>query len=154
MGSCYYADTKFTDQHNTVRQRQQDGIPLPDPISRPDIEDDLYLRPVIPDDALILYLDDLPEAGSGDSSDPPPAEAADGQHHQRVAQLQQQLEAVTAQFEKYRLAVQQTLDERWGDDSAEPASGDRIDGPERHASSSKHYFESYAHNGMTPFLVK
>ena len=56
---------------------------------------------------------------------------------------QEELEQVRSQFANYRLAVQETLDRRWGDDDeAKPPQ------PQEKKDNSNYYFESYAAHGM------
>lgn len=136
-----------------------EGSALPEEITASDIEGDQYLKPVLDDDALILCLDDLPEpavlaepaqkaattSGAGAGTSPP----EDLAH--RNAELQAELDALAKQFNNYRLAVQQTLDRRWGsdeqEDAAAPTKTAAGDSKEPEKDNSAYYFESYAHNG-------
>ena len=117
-----------------------------------DIQDDSYLKPVLEDDALILCLDELPDAESKhvsagwsaelDATDPALGESL----LQRNTHLQAELERLSSQFASYKLTVQQTLDQRWGEDEdvANKEAGDASKAKDE----SESYFESYAHNGM------
>lgn len=147
-----------------------DKSALPAEISSADISGDEYLKPVLEDDALIFALDSLPEpreqpeAGKDKSAaavDVPGAPELQKQNEQ----LQSELESLTKQFENYRLAVQKTLDQRWGVDedsqksakAAKPAgtsndakavSSSENSGEEAPATgSTDYYFESYSHSG-------
>lgn len=62
--------------------------------------------------------------------------------------LAEELAAVNSQFANYRLAVEQTLDRRWGDDKqdAPTKSGEASTKDE-----SQYYWESYAANGTWAF---
>lgn len=143
-----------------VRQSVHEGAPLPKEITQEHLQDDALLKPVLDDDALILCLDDLPE--------PPAPSAEAGQVAagsssedlvKRNAELQNELDALAKQFDKYRLAVQQTLDTRWAEGDADatadgPSNSEK--GAVQGASSdsakpdndySESYFASYARNG-------
>jgi protein arginine N-methyltransferase 3 len=124
---------------NYVRERVKQGSSLPEEISFGDFDHDRYLQPVLENDALIFSLDDVLEnienAGAV-------AENKDVQADTLVVQnkeLEDELEKVRSQFANYRLAVEQTLDNRWGDDT-EPA-------PTQKKDDSAYYFESYAAHG-------
>jgi hypothetical protein len=140
-----------------VRQRVHEGLTLPDEITLKDIDDDRYLKPVLDDDALIMCLDDLPEPS------PPAGEAAKLSEVspedviKRNSELQTELEALAKQFNNYRLAVQQTLDTRWGEDDAETSSKGPSTPQKAQESTvvtkpdndySESYFASYARNGI------
>jgi type I protein arginine methyltransferase len=144
---------------------------LPAEISEADFSGVEYLRPVVEDDALILALDSLPESrGSnatgkeGSSTAIDTAEAAE--LHRKNEQLQSELESLNKQFENYRLAVQKTLDQRWGVDEepqkvvnaakhatapndAKTTLVSKKSDEERVPSSggTDYYFESYSHSG-------
>lgn len=107
------------------------------------------MMPVLPDDALIMCLDDLPssntDANGKDVEDAGAAGAGDDAAS-KTAALQAQLEEMTRQFANYRLAVEQTLDKRWlaeDDDSSSTSSAP----PKEKEDSSKHYWEGYANHG-------
>ncbi|RYP84572.1 hypothetical protein DL769_001160 [Monosporascus sp. CRB-8-3] len=115
---------------NFVRQRVHEGLPVTEDISLADIDHEQYLKPVLDDDAVILGLFDLPEvtaAGAAENKDAITAKAgAETSGNtaalvddllKRNAELQEELARVTAKFDNYRVAVQQTLDQRWGDDA-------------------------------------
>lgn len=137
------------------------------------INDDRYLKPVLDDDAVILGLFDLPETTTTATATPGDATTttttttttADSDVLARNnAELREDLARVTAQFESYRAAVQQTLDQRWGDvvdveaDAKAVAEADRQrKGEEKERKEkgkkgefanpddgSKYYWESYA----------
>lgn len=139
-----------------------EGLALPEDISLADIEDDRYLKPVLDDDALIMCLDDLPEpsapVGEAKQSEVSPEDLI-----KRNSELQAELEALAKQFNNYRLAVQQTLDTRWGEDDADapskaPSAASKAQESSDAAKSgndySESYFASYARNGIyTSFVV-
>lgn len=70
----------------------------------------------------------------------------------RNTELQEELVRVTAQFDRYRATVSETLDNRWGDaDAAEAeaaSKGKGLTGPKKPEDTSHYYWESYAGNGM------
>ncbi|KAH6676182.1 HNRNP arginine N-methyltransferase [Plectosphaerella plurivora] len=130
---------------NFIRQRTLDGLPPPDTVTEADIEDDRYLKPVISDDAFIIMLDDIDAV-------PTAAEPAAAQSSSRDsladlnAKLAAELENVTSQFANYRLAVEKTLEKRWGED-AQPSDG-------RPKDPSQYYWESYATNDIHETMLK
>ncbi|KAL7624764.1 Ribosomal protein arginine N-methyltransferase rmt3 [Parahypoxylon ruwenzoriense] len=138
---------------NFIRQRVHEGLPVTEDISWPDINHDQYLKPVLDDDAVILGLFDLPEvkpAGVAVSQGGDNAVIVEDLL-KRNSELQGELTRVKARFDNYRVAVQKTLDERWGDvDPAEqPAeSATKVRGKQNEAEKeedeSKYYWESYA----------
>lgn len=141
----------------SVRQRVHEGTALPDEIYAKDIDDDRYLKPVLDDDALILCLDDLPQPAApvGETKQ---VEVSAEDLIRRNAELQHELEALAKQFNNYRLAVQQTLDTRWGEDDIDvPNTGPRAPSKAQDSSGSvkgdndysESYFASYARNGIT-----
>ncbi|KAL2185360.1 S-adenosyl-L-methionine-dependent methyltransferase [Thermothelomyces heterothallicus CBS 203.75] len=163
---------------NFVRRSVKQGTALPQKITADHLADDGLLIPVLADDALIFCLDDLPEpgvgsrgaAGAGDAGTATKGKQAaqaggDGpvveELLQKNAQLQAELEQLAKQFNSYRLAVEQTLDKRWGVDEEEndkaesskaapaPAAGEK---PEKDESA--YYFESYDHNDIHETMLK
>jgi hypothetical protein len=127
-----------------------DGRAVPQPISLEEIQDERFLKPVLPDDALIFCLDELieehgSETASSPQNDKAPALPLAADLVARNAELREELEKVKLQFGNYRLAVEETLDQRWGEDrintSGESSSKDRPDMSDK-------YFESYSYNGM------
>lgn len=129
-----------------------EGLPVTEGISWSDIDQEQYLKPVLDDDAVILGLFDLPEllpAGTEKKS------SADGGNAVVVddllksnTELREEIARVKAQFDSYRVAVQQTLDERWGDaDQAEAEASGKKGKEGEKVDDSKYYWESYAGNG-------
>ncbi|KAK4209333.1 S-adenosyl-L-methionine-dependent methyltransferase [Rhypophila decipiens] len=158
---------------NFIRQKVHEGAALPADITKADLDDDRYLKPVLDDDALILCLDDLPEpksaaaSGPGTSTTAGESTTADGPQVdlllQKNAALQAELEQLTKQFSNYRLAVQQTLDQRWqadedSGDAPTPGSSSASKSPpgkdEKPKDDSAYYFESYAHNDIHEVMLK
>jgi protein arginine N-methyltransferase 3 len=109
-----------------------------------------------------LCLDDLPEPRAPSAG---AEQAAAGLSSEdlvkRNAELQKELDALAQQFNRYRLAVQQTLDTRWAEGDADatangpstpgkgavPGASSDFTKPENDYSES--YFASYARNGKT-----
>lgn len=131
---------------NFVRTCHQKGQPLPADILSTHFEDDVYLKPVLDNDTFLYNLDEiLPEPGqtvveaAGSSGDGVNID----QLLTRNKDLEGELETLRDQFASYRLAVEQTLDRRWGVDDAEEKPSDS--GPTK--DNSDYYFESYAFHG-------
>lgn len=136
---------------NPVRQRVHEGKETPSDISASDLADDSLLKPVLEDDALILCLDDLPEPVSEKPKDTDERASL----LQTNAELRAELESLNKQFSNYRLAVQQTLDQRWQADEETPnAAKDSNKSAEPKKDSSEYYFESYAHNDIHEVMLK
>ena len=130
---------------NFVRSRVRDHQTLPRTIALKDFDDDEYLKPVLANDALLFSLDEILEAdesndGVGGAVDEPGASTRELSVRNR--ELEDELEAVRSHFANYRLAVEETLDRRWGDgeESSQPAEAPKKD-------TSDYYFESYAAHG-------
>ncbi|KAG5930637.1 hypothetical protein E4U42_003607 [Claviceps africana] len=129
---------------NFVRNHVRDKSTLPKQISCEDIDDERYLSPVIENDAVIFCLDEVLDSATqdhqvaSDTMKTPVDELLD-----RNKALESDLHSIREKFANYRLAVEQTLDRRWGVDdipSLPPAS--------RAKDTSSSYFESYAANGI------
>lgn len=138
----FYGAIKFV---NFVRTCVQQGTPLPGAISQDDLQSEELLKPVLANDALLFNLDEVLEAGEEQDADSDPAlagsSAQDILAHNKA--LEEELETLRAQFSNYRLAVEQTLDRRWGDDNeAAPQKSE----PKK--DNSDYYFESYAAHGI------
>lgn len=129
---------------NYVRSEVKNGNNAPDVSSKSKFEDDVYLKPVLEDDALLYSLDDLAE--EQDEPSAPETEA-----ERQVLELQENLERLQTQFSEYRLAVQQSMDDQLSKEDEKLAkstpkpSSHAID---RHQEAEDGYFVSYAYNGM------
>jgi protein arginine N-methyltransferase 3 len=152
-----------------VRRSAKEGAALPKDITADLLADDKLLIPVLEDDALIFCLDDLPEPAaqgqqqsSSTEAKGKEAQAANGEGGpavddllQKNAQLQTELEQLSKQFTNYRLAVESTLDKRWGVDDesqkAESSGKTTVEPAPKQRDESAYYFESYAHIGKPPF---
>jgi type I protein arginine methyltransferase len=143
----------------TVRQRVHESKAVPGEISAQDLEDEGLLKPVLDDDALILCLDDLPQAGDVAAEEKKEAPQVDVLLRKN-AELQAELEQLAKQFTNYRLAVQKTLDQRWQadeePDDAAPAKNGTVEaeGSAKKKDESSYYFESYAHNDIHEVMLK
>lgn len=119
--------------------------------------------PVLPDDALIMCLDDLPpsaDSAEGKGKAAAAAETvqpvgADSDLASKNAALEAQLAELTKQFAGYCMAVEQTLDKRWhadDDDASSTSSAGRKPKKEKE-DSSKYYWEGYANHGELNDLI-
>ncbi|KAI5928235.1 S-adenosyl-L-methionine-dependent methyltransferase [Camillea tinctor] len=138
---------------NFIRQRVHEGLPVSEDISVADIDHEQYLKPVLDDDAVILGLFDLPEltptglVSQGDNA------ALVNDLLKQKADLQEELARVSAQFERYRATVSQTLDERWGDvDQADKGKDSAQKGEKE--DESQYYWDSYAGNEIHETMLK
>ncbi|KAL2144682.1 hypothetical protein VTI28DRAFT_8710 [Corynascus sepedonium] len=161
---------------NFIRRSVKQGAALPKEITAEHLSDDELLIPVLGDDALIFCLDDLPEpeAGAGAGTEGAKGkkahEGGEGpvvdELLQKNVQLQAELEQLAKQFTNYRLAVEQTLDKRWGVDEDENggSSGDKAESSKSapppsaekkpQKDESTYYFESYDHNDIHETMIK
>ncbi|KAL0940806.1 protein arginine methyltransferase [Colletotrichum truncatum] len=149
LGLDFFGTVKLV---NFVRQCTHDGTGLPQNISADDISDDRFLKPVIEDDALIMALTEL-------DLDSEPIESAQVAPHSasnREAFLEEELKRVQDQYASYRLAVEQTLDRRWGDDapSTSSARSEKPGEKEARKDESQYYWESYAGNDIHETMLK
>ncbi|CAN8103278.1 unnamed protein product [Discula destructiva] len=136
---------------NYIRSTTKDGKTLPAHISASDIEDERFMLPVLPEDALIMCLDDMPSSSDAKASAP----GSSDETTSKEAALQAQLEDVTRQFANYRLAVEQTLDKRWlaeDDDDGSSTSSKAAEPKEKEDSSQ--YFEGYANHDIHETMLK
>lgn len=156
-----------------VRRSVKEGAALPEEITATHLADEGLLKPVLEDDALIFCLDELPAPpppqGPGAGAVGEEGKEAEGKPQvdellRKNARLQAELEQLAKQFANYRLAVEQTLDKRWGVDEESDKGGSSsaqaaaagaagVSAPEdgkvgeKGKDDSAYYFESYAHNG-------
>ncbi|KAJ6787477.1 hypothetical protein PWT90_02701 [Aphanocladium album] len=132
---------------NFIRACTQEKQSLPLAISAQDFADDKYLKPVLENDALLFSLDEiLVEKPRNEES----ASAEDKSSLEaRNKKLEDDLAAVKEQFAGYRLAVEETLDKRWGDENDIGKSGNG-----KKKDSSDYYFESYAYNDIHETMLK
>lgn len=130
---------------NFIRLQVNNKSTLPAEISIGDIEDDGLLKPVLSNDAAIFSLDEV--LGSSTEAQMGTSDAMDDSYidlQKNNRRLEVELASIRESFANYRLAVEETLDRRWGVND--------IPGPSRNAKEkdpSGYYFESYAAHGMT-----
>lgn len=134
---------------NFVRQCVLEKRPLPQNLHIQDFEDDGYLKPVLANDALLFSLDEILEDGEqGEQAGESGADSRKSRNNSieallaRQKELETELESVRTRFSNYRLAVEETLDRRWGTET-DPGSSNQA--PAKQDSDS--YFESYAGHG-------
>ncbi|EFW98969.1 arginine methyltransferase [Grosmannia clavigera kw1407] len=168
LGLDFYGCVKLI---NFIRQRVHEGLSVSNDLPAADFDHDQYLKPVLDNDALIFCLDSLPAAGqphdqvaaekvaSTDSNETGKVESNESLSkdvQQKNEVLQSELETLTKQFENYRLAVQKTLDQRWGTNEPETdaKSSPAKDGATKPKSSSDYYFESYSYNDIHETMLK
>lgn len=123
-----------------MRSEIKKGNKEPSVSSSAVFDDDIYLKPVLDDDALLYSLDDL--------TDDVEVEDRKESNEKRVLELQEELEKLKNQFSEYRLAVQKSLGEQLAgvsvDDNttlAEVPKKGKIE------EADADYFTSYSFNG-------
>lgn len=132
---------------NYIRSQVKSGNTSPDVTSKSNFDDDVYLKPVLEDDALLYSLDDIED----ETSDAPGGTDAERQ----VVELQEELERLQTQFSEYRSAVQQSMEEQLSKEDEKLASG-----PPAQRSQGKidemdaDYFVSYSYNGKQLCLAR
>lgn len=116
----------------------------PDVSSRELFEDDVYLKPVLEDDALLYNLDDMDDTEEKKSEAPGAGDA-----ERRVLELQEELERLQNQFSEYRIAVQKSMEEQLSEEDEKLASaGPSAKALKRVEDADSDYFTSYSYNGM------
>ncbi|KAF9893064.1 hypothetical protein FE257_012475 [Aspergillus nanangensis] len=133
---------------NYIRSQVKAGNMSPDVSSQDKFEDEVYLKPVLEDDALLYSLDDI-EDESAETNGGTEAE-------RRVSELQEDLERLQTQFSEYRIAVQKSLEEQLSkEDEKTPASGPSGQkAEEKTAPEDPGYFSSYSDNGIHETMLK
>ncbi|KAJ5561398.1 hypothetical protein N7535_004135 [Penicillium sp. DV-2018c] len=135
---------------NYIRTEVKNGNNSPDVSSKSKFEDDVYLKPVLEDDALLYSLDDIAEESGEDA-------APDAETNRQVLELQEQLEQLQTQFSEYRHAVQKSMDDQLSKEDEKLAetnpqpSAKAID---RHQDAEDGYFVSYSYNGIHESMLK
>ncbi|KAL7794613.1 S-adenosyl-L-methionine-dependent methyltransferase [Trichoderma ceciliae] len=136
---------------NFIRSRVRDQQSLPRNLTLADFEDDCYFKPVLENDAFIISLDEILESGLvGVDITTGQLDNSRGELLAQKQALEAELESVRTQFSNYRLAVQETLDRRWGDDLEQIPPKAAADGEDR----GNYYFESYASNEIHETMLK
>jgi protein arginine N-methyltransferase 3 len=128
---------------NYIRSEAKNGNVNPDVSSKAKFEDDKYLQPVLPDDAVLYSLDDAMGSEPPIKTDP----LAIAQEH--IATLESRLTRAYEQIDKMK-----EMQSRLTDMQIEAAE-QVVDGPnekdqakEPVPDSDSSYFESYSYNGM------
>ncbi|KAL4980698.1 S-adenosyl-L-methionine-dependent methyltransferase [Aspergillus desertorum] len=134
---------------NYIRSSVKNGCMTPDVSSKDKFQDEIYLKPVLEDDALLYSLDDIEDKESGEA-------AGETQAERQVVELQEELERLRIQFSEYRLAVQRSLEERLTKEEEFASSPGQLAG---HTSTKAEevdsdYFTSYAYNGIHESMLK
>lgn len=126
-----------------MRTEVKAGNQSPDVSSKAKFADDVYLKPVLEDDAVLYSLDDINE---DQSEEPAPGSEAE----RKVLELQEQLERLQTQFSEYRLAVQKSLDDQLNkeDEKLEPGENAKRPVKDRLEDADADYFTSYSYNSM------
>ena len=104
--------------------------------------DDKYLKPVLEGDPLLYELDGVLEAMAkstyGDVKESEEKDAEKKALLDRIDVLTNQLQTVETQWQKYKMTVEEQLDQRW--QNAEPTNAPL-------SSNSNGYFKGYAYTG-------
>jgi len=143
---------------NYIREQVKSGNPKPDVSSRELFQDDCYLQPTLPDDALLFSLDDIcnfetvtprhldPDSPSNSSSKKDASATVTG--------LEERMRSMQAEFDSYRQMVQRTLDDRW---TATGTSQSASNAHTLHTASGDRdtdYFDSYSYNDIHETMLK
>ncbi|KAE8145925.1 S-adenosyl-L-methionine-dependent methyltransferase [Aspergillus avenaceus] len=133
---------------NYIRTQVKNGNTSPDVSSKSNFEDEIYLKPVLEDDALLYSLDDIEDQ---DEEVPTGTEAG-----RRVTELQEDLERLQSQFSEYRIAVQKSMEEQLSKEDekleSSPQSTQRSFNKAHEIDSD--YFSSYSYNGIHESMLK
>lgn len=123
-----------------MRSEVKAGNKTPDVSSKSKFEDDVYLKPVMEDDALLYSLDDITEEQT--------QTVAPGRDAERqVSELQEALERLQIQFSEYRLAVQKSMeDQLTKEDEKLEADASVKNVSTRIQEADADYFTSYSYN--------
>ncbi|KAI9653968.1 MAG: hypothetical protein M1821_006829 [Bathelium mastoideum] len=100
---------------NFVRSKVKDGIADLKITSKETFGSDQYLQPVLPDDALLFCLDEVQirEPNEDHIATTENENSITNDPTTKIQSLEAELSKLRSQFTDYRLAVAQTLDERW-----------------------------------------
>jgi hypothetical protein len=136
---------------NFIRSQVKNGQTVSSDMSQADFEADIYLKPVLEDDALLFSLDDLPDAvHTQDAACIDSVQVnSSAMLLSRIAELEEQLHKTQSQFLDYKSSVAKTLDNRWNE-NLPGASASNGSVAEDKRDDDSHYFNSYSYNGMSP----
>jgi protein arginine N-methyltransferase 3 len=133
---------------NFVRSEVQAGKTQLDISSATVFEDDRYLKPVLPDDALLYSLDDVFEGDGGENDTA----------NNEVDELREQLSSLQSQFAAYREQVQNAMLDRLetNESAGGPSKQAKSDEAEAAATETydKGYFSSYSYNSIHEIMIK
>ncbi|KAJ5594775.1 uncharacterized protein N7459_000983 [Penicillium hispanicum] len=133
---------------NYIRSEVKAGNKTPDVSSKSRFDDDVYMKPVMEDDALLYSLDDITEDQDEDAGLGTEAE-------RRVLELQEDLERLQTQFSEYRLAVQKSLEDQLSKEDDKIDSSTSVAKPKtKIQEADADYFVSYAYNGIHESMLK
>ncbi|KAH8424064.1 protein arginine methyltransferase RmtB [Aspergillus melleus] len=132
---------------NYIRSQVEAGNTSPDVTSKDKFDDDVYLKPVLEDDALLYSLDDIEDE---EASDAPGGTDAERQ----VVELQEELERLQTQFSEYRSAVQQSMEEQLSKEDEKLAPGPSQRAQSKVDEIDADYFVSYSYNGIHESMLK
>ena len=128
---------------NYIRTHIKAGITTPDVSSKEKFDGDVYLKPVLEDDALLYSLGDIEDED---------AETSGGSDaERRVIELQEDLERLQNQFSEYRLAVQRSMEEQLSEEDSKlsaSSSGPSTKAVNKIEEAESDYFSSYSYNGI------
>ncbi|PYH45530.1 protein arginine methyltransferase RmtB [Aspergillus saccharolyticus JOP 1030-1] len=135
---------------NYIRSQVKQGNMSPDVSSKDKFDDELYLMPVLEDDALLYSLDDI------DEEEPEAAGSTDAER--RVIELQEDLERLQTQFSEYRDAVQKSMEEQLSKEDeklkADPSAPAARRATSKIEEADADYFVSYSYNGIHESMLK
>ncbi|PYH82803.1 S-adenosyl-L-methionine-dependent methyltransferase [Aspergillus uvarum CBS 121591] len=135
---------------NYVRSQVKQGNMSPDVSSKDKFDDELYLMPVLEDDALLYSLDDIDEEGL--------EAAGETDAERRVIELQEDLERLQTQFSEYRDAVQKSMEEQLSKEDEKLKANPNAPTARRTTSKIEEadadYFVSYSYNGIHESMLK
>lgn len=134
---------------NFIRTYIESQSALPERISAEDIDNERYLKPVLEDDAVLFSLDEVLETAGEDEKSASYIVNDAASDLERSKALEAELQSIRENFANYRLAVEQTLNRRWGvDDTPKASLGSNCKDP------SGYYFESYAAHEIHETMLK
>ncbi|RAH64179.1 protein arginine methyltransferase RmtB [Aspergillus aculeatinus CBS 121060] len=135
---------------NYIRSQVKQGNMSPDVSSKDKFDDELYLMPVLEDDALLYSLDDIDEEA--------PDAAGETDAERRVIELQEDLERLQTQFSEYRDAVQKSMEEQLSKEDEKLKTSPNAPSARRTTSkideADADYFVSYSYNGIHESMLK
>ncbi|RAK71033.1 protein arginine methyltransferase RmtB [Aspergillus fijiensis CBS 313.89] len=135
---------------NYIRSQVKQGNMSPDVSSKDKFDDELYLMPVLEDDALLYSLDDIDEEA--------PDAAGETDAERRVIELQEDLERLQTQFSEYRDAVQKSMEEQLSKEDEKLKTSPNAPSARRTTSKIEEadadYFVSYSYNGIHESMLK